>query len=269
MSFRGRASTRYLWCGNEVCQSRDGSDAIVGQYYGEGEIQGSTALYYVRDHLGTVKDVVNSQGRVLGQLAYGPYGEVEKAEGRLPDKRYAGMLMDVPNGNYITHYRFYDPAVGRWLNRDPMGESGGLNIYAYVGGNPLSYTDPNGLESMGDCVAQNRWDWGKLGPAGPEGTSDVGAAVTAGNVANIAGNVAAGPTGSGAGIGSHATSWAHRAGSNIGQALQIAENGRRFGSTQAAWSTAGKVLGRALILPTIFEGAYDIATIARCACTAK
>jgi RHS repeat-associated protein len=130
---------RYLWCGDQVCQSRDSSDAIAGQYYGEGEVQGTTALYYVKDHLGSVTDVVNGQGRLIGQLDYGPYGEVEKAEGRLPDMRYAGMLYHAPSGDYVTHYRFYDPETGRWLNRDPIGESGGINTYAYVGGNPVSY----------------------------------------------------------------------------------------------------------------------------------
>jgi RHS repeat-associated protein len=136
---------RYLWCGDQVCQSRDSSDSIAGQYYGEGEIQGTTALYYVKDHLGSVTDVVNGQGRLIGQLDYGPYGEVEKAEGRLPDKRYAGMLYHAPSGDYVTHYRFYDPETGRWLNRDPIGEDGGLNLYGYVGGNPASYGDLLGL----------------------------------------------------------------------------------------------------------------------------
>jgi RHS repeat-associated protein len=47
-------------------------------------------------------------------------------------------------GFYLTHYRFYDPNTGRWLNRDPIGERGGLNLYGYVGGNPVNFTDPTG-----------------------------------------------------------------------------------------------------------------------------
>jgi RHS repeat-associated protein len=48
-------------------------------------------------------------------------------------------------GFYLTHYRFYDPNTGRWVNRDPIGERGGLNLYGYVGGNPVNFVDQDGL----------------------------------------------------------------------------------------------------------------------------
>jgi RHS repeat-associated protein len=47
-------------------------------------------------------------------------------------------------GLYLTHYRLYDPDTGRWLNRDPIGEEGGINLYAYVEGNPVNFVDPTG-----------------------------------------------------------------------------------------------------------------------------
>jgi RHS repeat-associated protein len=49
---------------------------------------------------------------------------------------------------YFTHYRVYDPEAGRWLSRDPIGEEGGINLYSYVSGNPLSYVDPDGLNPL-------------------------------------------------------------------------------------------------------------------------
>ncbi len=42
-------------------------------------------------------------------------------------------------------HRFYDPQTGRYISADPIGLAGGMNLYAYVGGNPVNWTDPNGL----------------------------------------------------------------------------------------------------------------------------
>jgi hypothetical protein len=44
-----------------------------------------------------------------------------------------------------TSMAFYSPDAGRWLNRDPIGENGGINLYAFVGNNPIGYSDPLGL----------------------------------------------------------------------------------------------------------------------------
>ena len=49
------------------------------------------------------------------------------------------------SGLYFTHYLAYDPRLGRWLSRDPIWEQGGINLYGYVGGDPVSSNDPLGL----------------------------------------------------------------------------------------------------------------------------
>jgi hypothetical protein len=45
----------------------------------------------------------------------------------------------------VLHNRFYEPSLQRWLNRDPIGELGGINLYGFVGNNPMSFVDPYGL----------------------------------------------------------------------------------------------------------------------------
>jgi RHS repeat-associated protein len=141
---------RYLWCGDSLCQSRTSADVVTRRYYPEGEVrpQGNTLLYYNRDHLGSVRDVLAVQnGSRVAAFDYDAYGKPTQTSGRLStDFRYAGMFYLQEAGLYLTQYRVYDPNNGRWLSRDPIGENGGVNLYTYVGGNPLSWVDPLGLD---------------------------------------------------------------------------------------------------------------------------
>nr|CUV15892.1 protein of unknown function [Ralstonia solanacearum] len=93
-------------------------------------------------------DTLAPNGRAVTHTEYGPYGELVKSQGRAEyraDFGYAGMQYHAASGMYLTQYRAYDPGTGRWVSRDPIGELGGINLYAYVGGNPISLTDRRGL----------------------------------------------------------------------------------------------------------------------------
>ena len=68
---------------------------------------------------------------------------------------YAGMFYHARSGLYLTHYRAYDPRLGRWLSRDPIWEAGGVNLYGYVGGDPISFIDPYGLARCTYSIASH------------------------------------------------------------------------------------------------------------------
>ena len=63
-----------------------------------------------------------------------------------PDFNFTGLYQHAKSGLDMAAFRFYDPDLGRWLSRDPIGEAGGLNLYGYVENNrPLNSTDLLGL----------------------------------------------------------------------------------------------------------------------------
>jgi RHS repeat-associated protein len=73
-----------------------------------------------------------------------------------PDFAYVGLFYHQRSGLYFAQARAYDSGLKRWLNRDPIGESGGINLYGYVANRPTIATDLTGLDSGITPVEPNR-----------------------------------------------------------------------------------------------------------------
>jgi len=101
----------------------------------------------VRDYLGSVRAVVNiDTGEIAQRMEYDAWGNVETDtnEGFQPFG-YAGGIYDADTGLTKFGFRDYDPVIGRWTTKDPIGLSGGANVYEYAMSNPVLLTDNFGL----------------------------------------------------------------------------------------------------------------------------
>ena len=84
-------------------------------------------------------------GNVKAWYTYEAFGGLRRAFGQEATAlRFAGEWHDGETGLYHLRARHYDPATGRFLQQDPLGHGGDVNVYAYVGNKPLARPDPGG-----------------------------------------------------------------------------------------------------------------------------
>src|SRR5438445_13848167 len=135
------ASTkRFVWCGSELCEERDAANAVTKMFFDEGEQIGGTNYFYQKDHLGTIWAMTDSSGALRAWYNYDPYGNQTKLGGDMDaDFGFAGYYRHAPSGLYLTVFRGYSADTGTFINRDPIEEEGGLNLYDYVGNNPVNW----------------------------------------------------------------------------------------------------------------------------------
>jgi len=184
------SETRYVYDGMQVIQERNGNGVptvaytrgpdLSGTLEGAGGIGGLLArsewdgsawsrhAFYHSDGVGNVTALAVPNGNdiaLAGSYRYDPFGRLigtPTGLAAINTQRYSSKDWHNPSGFYYFGYRFYDPATQRWLNRDPIEEEGGINLYAYVFNDPVNEIDPFGL-AVGDWYdPRTYWNEGFL-----------------------------------------------------------------------------------------------------------
>jgi len=115
---------------------------------GEHFIQMDVPCY---DDNGNVVRYLDANGNTVAQYTYDAFGRIAAQSGALADTfriRFSTKYYDSETGLYYYGYRFYSPSLMRWLNRDPIGEDGGLNLHGFCGNNAIVGLDAFGLYEL-------------------------------------------------------------------------------------------------------------------------
>ena len=160
----------------QVIEERDASDQLIARYtYGvyvdeplTMERGGVTHTYH-RDAQFSITEVTDATGAEVERYTYDVYGTPRIYDGGgapLPASTigntylFTGRRYDVESENYYYRARIYTPEVGRFLQMDPLGYVDGMNLYAYVGNNPVVRVDPSGNRLLlSECDRKRCKEW--------------------------------------------------------------------------------------------------------------
>ncbi len=156
---------QYLW-GLDVNGSYQGMGGVGGLLcvieHSLSSPSSVSSYFSLMDAKGTIHGYIDETGTVVAKFAYDPYGRIvsesfsdnssSNTQHSAFSFKFQSKYYDPETQLYYFGFRHYDPATCRWLNRDPLEESGGLNLYAYCNGDPV-----NGIDYLG-CVWYNPLD---------------------------------------------------------------------------------------------------------------
>ena len=195
----------YTW-GPDLSGTLAGSGGIGGLLAVTTHGDNPSTAYPCYDGSGNITQWLDAAGAVVARAEYGPYGEIFRQDSAAPAPfGFSTKYTDAETGLLYYGYRYYDPRAGRWINRDPLEEQGGINLYGFNHNNPLSCVDPDGrsphliwgavLGAGGDIAAQmlvehrsfKEIKWGRVVASAALGAATGGISAIEGMTLKVAG----------------------------------------------------------------------------------
>jgi len=147
---------RRVFDGLDVVQERNAANEVTAQLVRDGNIGGilarSTAAgktFFGYDGGGNVTLLTDENGNDVGRYRYDAFGDTLEASGARAAEnpyRFSTKELHPQSGLYDYGYRFYSPGLGRWINRDPLSEGGGANMYGFGPNSPVNGFDEYGMD---------------------------------------------------------------------------------------------------------------------------
>jgi len=148
-------TNHYVW-GKDLSGTLQGAGGVGGLL---AVCVDNSCYFPLYDNNGNITAYVAEGGVVVAEYIYDAFGNTISQSGSMADTfphRFSTKYYDAETGFYYYGYRFYSPALMRWLNRDPIGEKGGANEYAFVKNKPINTVDKLGLSCWTKKLYDNR-----------------------------------------------------------------------------------------------------------------
>ena len=174
-SVNGVVTTKWQWDGLQMRVMIAGT--TLRRYYANGmqwtpntgQPATTSNYYFFRDHLGSLREMIDTSGNLHKRYAYDLWGRRTQTANTTtvpePMIGFTGHFYHAATRFHLAFYRAYSAELGRWLSRDPISENGGINLYGYVKNDSTQRIDVLGLNSC-NCIqdAKNGWkgvrlDW--------------------------------------------------------------------------------------------------------------
>ena len=163
---------QFIWLRDGLTAANDEPESYQENqegWYGDNKpvIKTGVQLYhYHNDHLGTPNELTDQQGDVVWYADYEAWGNTATVEWKaqridnivvseehLQPIRFQGQSFDTETGLHYNRFRYFDPDLGMFTTRDPIGLMGGTNVFQYAP-NPTGWIDPFGLNRVGRWMSK-------------------------------------------------------------------------------------------------------------------